>query len=281
MMRLIAPVLLFWAQLDKPPSFDERPAFQKPAAGPLDSSAHVSGRAEAAASQLALQIDRFAPSPPDTAFEAARALLRQGHLAAAAASFEEGAAREPKNDALHAGVAITQFLTGHYDASAASLLELVRSTPRDARLIPLLGETAGSAPPARRAAYVTALRQFAAAFPRSGEPRYYLAQLLAAGVPTPPAEAVALWTEAARLDPHDARPCLELARTATARPTEAIRWLEQALQRDPALPDAHFRLSQLYLRQGDRPRAAQHLQRYRELRQQTPQDQTTDTKHVK
>lgn len=264
-MRLLAPVLL-WAQLDKPPSFDDRPAFQKNTAGPIDSSAHISGRAEAAASQLAAQIDRFAPTPADAAFDAARGLLRQGHLAAAAASFEESARREPNNNALLAGVAIARFLTGRYEASATAMLDLLRRTPRDERLIPLLGETAASVPAANRAAYIAALRSFAAAFPKSGEARYYLAQMLAAGAATPPAEAIALWTDAARLDTHDARPCLELARAATAQPAGAIMWLTRALERDPALPDAHFRLSRLYARQGDAAKAAQHLEQYRKLR---------------
>ncbi|MBM3795189.1 MAG: hypothetical protein FJW31_14210 [Acidobacteria bacterium] len=63
-MRLLVPVLL-WAQLDKPPSFDDKPAFQQSTAGAIDSSTPVSGRAEAAASQVAAQIDRFAPAPAE------------------------------------------------------------------------------------------------------------------------------------------------------------------------------------------------------------------------
>jgi len=182
------------------------------------------------------------------------------------ASFEAGAAKEPENTALVAGLAIARFLTGRYQASATAIVDLARRTPRDERLIPLLGETAASVPAANCAAYVSALRGLTAAFPKSGGARYYLAQMLTSGAPTPPAEAISLWTEAARLDARDARPCLELARAATARLAEAIMWLNQAIERNPALPDAHFRLSRLYARQGDTARAARHLQEYRKLR---------------
>jgi tetratricopeptide (TPR) repeat protein len=278
MMRTLAACLALaaltaGAQIDAPPAFDDRPAFRKSAAGPLDSSSHISGRAEASAARLAESIDRFAP-PPTTAaaserelFTAARTLLRDGHTAAAAASFEQSAARHPESDALLAGAAITRFLAGHYDPSADAILELVRRSPRDARWIVLLGETAPALTPARRKSYESSLRRFAAAYLALGEPRYYLAQLLALGQPAAPPESVALWKQAAQLDPRDARPCLELARVyAEAQPVAAIAWLQRAIERQPDLPDAHFRLSRLYTRRGDPARAARHLERYKQLR---------------
>jgi len=268
----LAAAIAAFAQIDAPPAFDDRPAFRKSGAGPIDSSSHISGKAEAAATRLVESIDRFAPLPSAPAahrqsFQAARTLLRDGHAAAAAAAFDEGAAKHPESEALLAGAAITRFLVGKYDAAAGAILELVRRSPRDTRWIGLLGETASALSAARRKPYEAALRKFIAAYHALGEPRFYLAQVISLGLPAAPSEAVALWKQAAQLDQLDARPCLELARFYTeAQPQEAIAWLERAVEREPDLPDAHFRLSRLYTRRGDAARAASHLGRYRQLR---------------
>jgi predicted Zn-dependent protease len=260
------------AQVDTPPAFDDKPAFRKNSAGPIDSSSHIAGRAEAAASRLAAQIDRFVPLaarplPHRERYEKGRTLLRERHLAAAAATFDEGAKQYPESDALLAGAAITQFLSGHYDEAAARILELVRRSPRDTRFIVLLGETA-SAVPARKRSYESALRSYVATFPKLAEPRFYLAQLLAGEAPGPAmAEAIGLWKQAALLDSRDPRPCIELARVSGAQPDEAIRWLKEALARDPGLADAHYRLSRIYANLGDATRAAHHLEQYRQQRQ--------------
>ncbi|MEZ5352314.1 MAG: tetratricopeptide repeat protein [Bryobacteraceae bacterium] len=258
------------AQIDKPPDFGDKPAFRQSAAGSLDSTSHIAGRSEAIAARLVRQLESFAPtgsgSPEHQLFNSAWQLVRQRHRAAAAAAFDDGTRRHPESESLAAGKVILLYLTGHYDESSAALLPLVRRFPGDPRLVVLVGETAGASP-ALTARFERALRAFIRTLPGNGGARYYLAQLLAGNHAKTPAEAVTLWQEAARLDPADPRPCLELARAANSsgRSSDAIAWLNSALQRDPSLPDAHYRLSRLYAKQGDRTQAANHLAEYRKL----------------
>lgn len=256
------------AQIDKPPEFEEKPSFRQAAPAALDSTSHVSARSEAVDAGLVAQMDLFLPPEASAKygeFAAARDLVRQRSLAAAASAFEAGTRSDPRGLEMNAGHAIALYLTGRHEESVAATLALARRFPREARLVALLGETAIAAPHHRESS-LAALRAFTKGLPANGAARFYLAKLLADGSAEAPAEAVALWKQAAGLDTGDPRPCLELARAATAdRPAEAILWLERALSRDPSLPDAHYRLSRLYAKQGNKVRAEMHLDRYRKL----------------
>jgi Flp pilus assembly protein TadD len=103
---------------------------------------------------------------------------------------------------------------------------------------------------------------------QSAAGQYYLGLVLAKDQAEPPFEALELWKSVVKLDAKDAGPCLELARAAAAKEQipEASNWLQLALERDPKLASAHYKLSMLYARTGDTEKAAVHLRQFRELK---------------
>jgi tetratricopeptide (TPR) repeat protein len=158
-------------------------------------------------------------------------------------------------------------MAGEVEESGAILIRLAEIHPDQMLLVPILGEIATGSP-AQRPAMEARLRNFLRIAPKHGSARYYLAELLAAGLPEPPAEAIRLWQEAASLDTGDARPCLAMARVEQARnrSTSAIGWLTRALERDPASAEAHYHLARLYFRTGQRDLGNQHLKQFHALR---------------
>ena len=69
---------------------------------------------------------------------------------------------------------------------------------------------------------------------------------------------------AARLAPHDPRPHLAIAKFSEGK--KAIAHLTVAAQCDPGNAEVHYRLSQAYAQAGNRPKAAEHMERYKALK---------------
>lgn len=255
------------AQITKAPEFED-PAFRTGMASASEGTSHVSAQGESVAENLLRHLAGFgsSDSPESAQFQQGYALLRQRMSAGAVALFRDAAARYPASVAIQCGLAVALHSAGNFDESAALLLQAAARHPRDVRLIPLLGETARSSPP-NGAAFERRLREFVRVSP-GGAVRYFLAQLIASRQPEAPQEAIELWTEAARLDPRDARPCLELARAEAFRDRieEAIMWYGRALERDPASAEAHYQLARLCLRTGRREVGERHMKQFQALR---------------
>lgn len=255
-------LLLWWRpQITKPPEFaDPAATFQTgPAAGSagVEGTSHIAGQQEVAARRLVEQLARYRPEG-GAAFGEALGLLEKKMLGAGAERFRVESARAPHSTALAAGHAVCLYQLGQFDESARLLLELGAGAAAkgDERLVELIGETAGASTMHRQATI-----RWLQTNP-GGAAKLHLARLIAA---ESPAEAVALWKQAARLRASDPRPCLELARVAAAD-RDALHWLKAALAREEKLPDAHYRLSRLYQKSGQTDLAARHLQRFGELK---------------
>lgn len=264
-------VLTAQSPIEKVPEFEDPKAFRSGAPAGTEASSHVSARTEKVSLNLLRHLAAFDIIAQD---EEERRLFRKGYglvqqrlLAAAVSAFRAGEKRFPESEPISGGIVVALFMTADYDASASLLLRLAGRSPGNLRLLPLIGETAGASE-RYKSAMAALLRDFVHRAPASGAARYYLAQFLSGDSSEAPAQAIALWTDAARLDPRDARPCLELARVEASRAdtSAAIRWLNRALERDPDLAEAHYRLAHLYLRIGQRKLSDEHMQRFRALR---------------
>lgn len=270
-LLLLAASTALAQPIRKPPEFEDPAAFRSTAPAAADGSSHISARGERISQNLLRFLAAYDTPGTDKAeyalFQQGYKLLRQGLAAAAVASFREAAKRHPQSEPVVAGLSVALYLIGELDESASALVRIAELYPRSGRLVPLLGETA-DASSRYRPLMEQRLRDFVRADAKSAAARYYLAQLLASEQPQPPAEAATLWTEAAALDPRDVRPCLSMARLEENRDRveAAIAWLNRALERDPLLPDAHYRLSRLYFRVGKKELGNRHLERFRMLR---------------
>jgi len=276
MLRAVVFLLpvLAWSQITKPPEFEQPGAFRTaPAQSGLDGTSHVAAQHQRLSASLLshlanLDLTGLSQSERD-AFDAGRRLLAQSMGAAALQHFRSASEQHRECAPLRLGYAVTLYLMSKPDESAAQVLAVAGNATV---LIPFLGELA-SASPGNAAAIEQRLRQFAGELPRNGAVRYYLAGALTRNYTVPSSEAEELLKEAAKLDPNDARPCLDLARLESNRDnTEAATgWVLEAIKREPDLAEAHYRLSRLYFRAGKQAESDRHLERFRELSKRKPQ----------
>ncbi len=249
--------LLSLAQIGKPPEFQESGAFRPGAAtGTVDGTSHVAAERSQINNELVVRLRALPPSP---ALREGLRLIDNRLLTAADEHF--------RNNGLPLAAAVTVFLLGKADASAAALCALATAQPMELTLLPLLGETVGAAP-AYSARMLAQLKRLAAAYPENGEAEYFVARALLKQESAQTAEALPHLERAAALDPKDTRALLELARqhTVAERSPQAIEALEEALRRDPSLATAHYRLVQLYRNAGQLERSREHLQQFQKLR---------------
>jgi hypothetical protein len=252
---MLAATLLLAFQITRPPEFAESPGFRPAAPSGAEGSSHVSSQQEATSQRLLSLLARFRGA--GAVFDAALTTLERRMLSAAAEQFRVAHEREASSRALVAGHAVCLFQLGKPD-EAAGLLIAERDAWQDDRWIELAGEMA-AASPLHRATVETKLRNDA-----RGVAKLHLGRLV---VMDDPAAAQKLWREAASAMPRDARPCLELGRTAKSD-SDAIEWYEAALARQEDLADAHYRLALLHKRAGDERRSAAHMARFRALKPQ-------------
>ena len=78
--------------------------------------------------------------------------------------------------------------------------------------------------------------------------------------------------EAANRNPRSARNFFlgGQALVKLERQAEAQKWLEQAVALDPNYPDALYALGQLYMRAGEKDKAAETLKKFREVKANAP-----------
>lgn len=150
-----------------------------------------------------------------------------------------------------AAPAIEQYIAGDLPASAAALLAL----PASLEVLPFLGETVTASPE-----LLPRIAEIARANPASSAAAFYLGRALA--LP----ESAQHLRRAAELDAKDTRALVELGRqyANAGRHLEAIAAFEEALNRDPAIKTAHFRLAQLYRASGNLEKSREHLRLYQQ-----------------
>jgi len=161
----------------------------------------------------------------------------------------------PRSTRVLLGLAAAYYAKGSYDQAAQRFFEAADLNASDPTPYLLLAETQSSSI-ADSDGYLERMARFARLQPANARANYYYAvalwkQKAAAG------DAQALLEKAIHLDPALAVARVELGilRASQHQFSEAIRDFEQAIAIDAELPEAHYRLAQVYLRTGETAKA--------------------------
>ncbi len=171
----------------------------------------------------------------------------------AAQVFASGVKAHPASARLHTALGAALFSEAKYEEAAGRLCEAAALDPRDREPYVFLGKAAMASPVPLPCAQAR-LEQFARSRPDDAEANYYLAMtLLKQASPPEPERAVALLHRAVTLNPKYAEVYLQLGVLAFSRKSypEAIEYLTKAVEADPQLGEAHYRLAVIYDRLGD------------------------------
>lgn len=191
--------------------------------------------------------------------------------------FNYGLKKYPQSAKLRVALGVAHYSAGHYPEAVTVLCEAADLDPTDARSFQFLGEMYGVVP--EMSAQVTQrMKQFVTLHPQNARAHFYYAMSLWKGRIDPTArtakssEIETLLRTALRLDPKFASAYFELGSLLAEQKntSAAIGALEQAVKLNPALPQAHYRLMQLYQRTGQKALAAKALaafQKYKENEQ--------------
>ena len=179
-------------------------------------------------------------------------LLRLRAYDDAADVFTAGLRRHPMSSRLHVGLGIAQYSRGRHEDAVLSFGRAADLAPADPRPHVFLGEMYGVAP-AQAGEITRRLERFVRLKPRDADGQYYYAMSLWRGAATGDANLAtveALLRKATALDRTHAKAHLQLGilLSEQRRWAEAIVPLRACVALEPALAQAHFRLSQAYRR---------------------------------
>lgn len=203
-------------------------------------------------------------------------LLRLRALQPAIEVFRAGVTRHPASARLHAGLGVTHYSRGEYEEAVKALLRATDLEPDDPRAYQFLGEMYGVAP-GLAGEMTRRLARFARAQPRDAKAQFAYAMSLWKGSGGP-VEAAALrdaethLRRAATLDPTFADAFLQLGILLSdeRRFAEAIPALRRATELAPDRAQAYYRLSQAYLRTGQKALGQQALETFERLKAREP-----------
>lgn len=189
----------------------------------------------------------------------------------AAQVFTAAIRRFPESARLHVGLGISYYARGQYEQAVESLCQAADLAPEDPRPYEFLGEMYGVAP-GLGGKVTERLARFAGAQPKNARAQFYYAMSLWKGQP-PDAPAAdlsrveALLRQAVALDRRLAKGFLELGVLLSdqKRYQEAIPELRRAIQIEPDVAQAHYRLAQAYQRTGQPALAEKELEIFQQL----------------
>jgi tetratricopeptide (TPR) repeat protein len=216
---------------------------------------------------------RLDPSE-DNLFDWGNELLRHWTYAPAIDVFEQGIARYPNSPRLRIGLGVALYSTGKYDDAVKSLLAAADMTPADPGCYLFLFKVYDHFP--RQAdEVIQRFRRFAELQPESALAQYYYAMALWKGKPAENSGldlgvVEALLRRSIALDGSLADTHYQLANLYSDQQgySKALPEYERALQLNPDIPDAHYRLGRYYARLGQRDRSQQEIALYQKFRAQ-------------
>jgi len=191
--------------------------------------------------------------------------------------FTEGNRLFPGSVRMLIGLGAAWFGSGSYDQAVRRLCEASDLQPDDPAPYAFLGkmQNAEAAPSSR---LVETLHRFAVLRPENASANYYYAVALWKQRKTAKEAAVEAQVEdllntAVRLDPHFAPAHLQLGilHSEQADFSKAITNFEHAVQSDPLMEEAHYRLAQAYREAGETDKAKAELTAYDRLAKESAQ----------
>jgi Flp pilus assembly protein TadD len=196
--------------------------------------------------------------------------------------FRNGTERFPKSWKLQLGWGVSQYMLGHNDQAANAFCRAIDLNPGDPRPYFFLSKVHGISQAQAREVSERFERHVMSA-PKDAKAHFYYAMNLwdsdneHAEMPDLP-KIKALLREAVSLDPKDAEMHLELGILYAKESNEeaALKQYQRAVDLDPELTVARYRLGQLLIRMGQKQRGQEELATWNKLKAQ--QDQDTDRK---
>jgi tetratricopeptide (TPR) repeat protein len=207
-------------------------------------------------------------------FDWASEMLLHRTLDPAIKVFKEATERYPASPRLAIGLGIALYSRGNYDDAVKSLLHAADLNPRDPRCYLFLSKAYDSSP-SQADEVIERFRRFSELQPDNARAAYYY--------------AISLWKGKRAQDPNvDFQKIESLLRKAIARDTkfaeahfqlgnllsdqshyaDAIPEYLKALENNSDIPDAHYRLGQVYVHTGQKDKAQAQLAIYQEQRAQ-------------
>ena len=201
------------------------------------------------------------PGNENYRFDYAYELLKHKTDRAAVAIFASGVRDFPRSLKLHLGLGCTYFVVGKQEEAAETLLQAIKIAPDNRLAYLLLGKTyeqAGSF----RGAVAEALRAYLEKLPKDPWAHYHYARILfmdAQSASKPDFQAAkAHLQRALSLNPRFAEAYVDIAIILQTEDQnrESLPFLNHAIQSNPKLGSAHYRLGVAYRRLGERDKAA-------------------------
>ncbi|TAM81923.1 MAG: tetratricopeptide repeat protein [Acidobacteria bacterium] len=201
------------------------------------------------------------------------AFLKAQKYAQAASVFEKGTVLYPLSERLQMGLGLALFGAGKYPAAAGALHEAARLAPNDSGPVVMLAETLQFADDPAAAGL---LKRFSELRPENARGRYayglsFWKDFRMHHAPDSLASARAQFEKAVALDPNDAdaRVQLGMIYDEQKRLNRAVSEYQAAIQVNPKLTTAHYRLAQDFERLGEKEKATAEFEQYKHLRGHT------------
>lgn len=184
--------------------------------------------------------------------------------------FSKGHAFFPRSTRMLVGMGAAEFARGSYDQADQYVCEASDLNPDDPDPYRFLGKMQHAEPaPSKQA--LERLHRFVQLKPHSAEANYYYAVALwkqTKGSPQAGRDEIeSLLRQAIHLDPKFASAYLQLGvvHAESRNLAQAIADYQQAIQADPSLEEAHYRLAQAYRQAGESAKADGELKLYSEI----------------
>jgi tetratricopeptide (TPR) repeat protein len=222
-----------------------------------------------AAKEFALAA-KINPSEPNL-FDWATDLLSHRASEAAAEVYTKGHAAFPRSSRMVLGLAAAKYAAGSYAEAADCFFQATDLSPEDEAPYLFLGKVRASEI-IESPGYEERMRRFVGLHPSNVPANYYYGLTLwnkgqRTGDVSLVHQAVQFFAKCLVIDSHfgAARLQLGIIDCQDGNYPEAIQAFQWAIEDDPSLEEAHYRLSEAYRIMGDRAKASAELITYREL----------------
>jgi tetratricopeptide (TPR) repeat protein len=188
--------------------------------------------------------------------------------------FQDASQRYPTSQRLAIGLGMALYAHGNYDEAVKSLLRAADLNPSDPSCYLFLSRAYDSSP-SQADEVIQRFRRYSELQPQNGQALYYYAMSLWKGKraqdPTLDLQQIeTLLKSSIQLAPKLPEAHLQLGNLYSdqSKYPEAIPEYVRALELDPDLGDAHYRLGQAYVRTGQKGPAQEQIEIYQKIREQ-------------
>jgi tetratricopeptide (TPR) repeat protein len=201
--------------------------------------------------------------------------------------FSKGTQKYPNSSRMLLGLGATAFARGNTNGAIQRICRASDLNPSDAAPYLFLGKVEQSEiiPPGE---LIDKLHRFVTLQPQNADANYYYAvglwkQRNRSPKPDTATQVESMLKTALQINPSHAPAQLQLGivHTDQARYAEAISDYQKALQIDPTLDEAHYRLAQVYRQMGESDKAKEELRRYTQLSKESAQQLDRERHEIK